>query len=771
MHSHTNLVHRLSTLRRVTLGLWILALPTAVMAQAAGGVTANSVFRDIFGVDPTSLATIMGGNSGSLIGAVSSVINLIALVSAVAVMLLTFFVGLAQSAHDGSVLGKRYSSLWVPLRAVIGLGFLTPLPGGYSMLQAIVLWIGTIGSGFADQAWSGAITHLGAGQAPKTLLTTVNHRSTVHAMYRAAVCAARAQQLARESEGGQAVGVTVEKIGESRPETMPIAGGDYYESGQAIAGGSGRSRMLRGGVSFDGTDGLAASKGICGSIMLEQPVSLGGSLGQNVIDTSHRQILNLHRMADDAMDLAQRTVEGHETASSVRRALLAMESSYAVADAGRVKVYGAAAAASMEEARALQFQRGGSGGWITAGAWYNTVSGMSNSISEGAHSVSVTSAPRLDQMPASMRDDIEPYTASAAMVTQDSSGTGVVDSDAAAAGVSAGGSGDVAGQGWWASQWDGAKAAVTSAAMSAWDSAFNNATGTISQWCRGLFTTLVQMMIGQPGDDPIIKLQQFGHTALNGLEVAFGASLIVVIAAAFIPGIGLASALTLVSILMPIIFALGAPLVLLAYYLPMIPYIYWTFGSLAWILLLLEAVAIAPMWAAAHVLPEGEGLAGQHAKDGWVLMVSLLLRPVLMVMGFVAAVLVVRFMAALIGTTFQMLIDSSMGTRTFGIMSTAAYLIAMVGLVIAASKAAFSLIHEIPNRSLRFIGRQESLGEFGGLNDVKSGAAPIVAMVGAVGMQKAIGAGIDYAKKGVESAAKAKMGGAGGAGGGMSKGT
>lgn len=629
---------------------------------------------------------------GTAVSAVSSTINLIALTSAVLAMLMTLFVGLAQSAHDGTVLGKRYSSLWVPLRAVIGLGFLTPLPGGYSMLQAVVLWIGTIGSGFADMAWSGALGRLAADPAPRTILAPTATRSTVNSMFNAAVCAARAQAVD--------AGVVVAKLPMTRIPTyqaaMPVNGQAPSSIPPTI--------VIRGGVTFDGAGNQSASKAICGSVVTERAIS-NPRLGREILDSTASEIQNLHDLADASMALARPFVSGQVNGTEVRRMLLQHESTFSEREADRLHRYLAATARHVDAARAQQLVHARDGGWLTAGAYYNTLSNIAGAVHDGAAPGVRLTSPRVDQMPSALRADLSTYLASASAFTA-ANGRGAVSEEAAAAGVSSAGAGEIA-----------PPATISESAIDA--GVITQVRQAIAAFGRGLLRPIVHAMVGRPGDDPILQLQDFGHAALAGLEVVLVSSLALSGLAA-ITGIGMPVAAVIWMIFSGVAIGIGAPLAALAYYLPMLPYIFWIFGVLAWVLLLLEAVAIAPMWAAAHVLPEGDGLAGDHAKQGWVLMTALLLRPVLMVMGFVAAILVVRFMSMLVGTTFMQLVESS----TFGIISTAAYLIALVGIVIAVSKAAFSLIYEIPNRCLRWIGGgQDTIGR--GNRDTKEAVGTV----------------------------------------------
>ncbi len=718
--------------RRILLGLGLGLAPVAVMA--AGGVSAADAFRMVFGVDSSSLASIMANTQETLIGTVSSVINLVALTAAVFAMLLTFFTGLAQSAHEGKVLGQRYSSLWVPLRAVLGLGFLTPLPGGYSMLQAIVLWIASLGSGFADQAANGGVVYMARDTAPAVIMSNATSgRSTLNALFAAALCAARTNQVAAEAreQGASSLGV--------RTNLLPVSRVMVYPSAVTnTGGGSGNdppTMVLRGGVSYDGVDGLASSKGVCGVVTIERNLSLRGTLNAPIMASFGEQVTNLHRLANTLDGFAAEVVAGTLSMSEVRRRLLAFEGEFARDESRRVQSYAAQAGAQLQAAKGLALRESTDGGWLNLGAYYMKLSRSIDAAQSNASADVNALEARVDQMPAALREDLAPYRTFAQSVLRSSNATGAVNPADAAAGVSAVGAGENASPGLWDKFTLGVSAMSESPEIST-DIVLASIKMAFTLMGQKLFQIFDEMDFSA-GKDPIFAMSSAAHAGLLGLELVAVAPL----ALAIITGgsvIGIGAAMTILSLLIPTLFAIGAPLMMLAYYLPMIPYIYWTFGVLAWVLMMIEAVAIAPLWAAAHVMPEGEGLAGQHAKQGWMLMISLLVRPILMVMGFYAAVLVMRFMSLFIGMTFDLMWDSNNSgvlSSTFGPLSFLAYFFAMAGLMIAAAKATFSLIYEVPNRALRWLGGGESLGDFGGLETARSTgtmiAAGALAVVGA----------------------------------------
>jgi hypothetical protein len=68
--------------------------------------------------------------------------------------------------------------------------------------------------------------------------------------------------------------------------------------------------------------------------------------------------------------------------------------------------------------------------------------------------------------------------------------------------------------------------------------------------------------------------------------------------------------------LLTVSFILGGYGFFLAYFLPALPFLIWLSAVLSWAISVVEAIAAAPLWVAAHALPEGEGLAGRAGARG-----------------------------------------------------------------------------------------------------------------------------------------------------------
>ena len=101
----------------------------------------------------------------TVLGQMLSVLNAGALALGGFMVLYGFVAGVAQTAHEGEPLGRRWSSLWVPIRLPIGVGLLVPISGGFSAAQLIVVWLALVGSGLADTVWQKGVNALASGSA------------------------------------------------------------------------------------------------------------------------------------------------------------------------------------------------------------------------------------------------------------------------------------------------------------------------------------------------------------------------------------------------------------------------------------------------------------------------------------------------------------------------------------------------------------------------------------------------------------------------------
>ena len=84
-------------------------------------------------------ASLGGSQASELMLELFSAFNLVALAVVSALFIWILAVAVAGTAHEGTPFGKRYSSLWMPLRFVGAMGALAPIFKGLSFFQVAIL--------------------------------------------------------------------------------------------------------------------------------------------------------------------------------------------------------------------------------------------------------------------------------------------------------------------------------------------------------------------------------------------------------------------------------------------------------------------------------------------------------------------------------------------------------------------------------------------------------------------------------------------------------
>lgn len=145
--------------------------------------------------------------------------------------------------------------------------------------------------------------------------------------------------------------------------------------------------------------------------------------------------------------------------------------------------------------------------------------------------------------------------------------------------------------------------------------------------------------------------------------------------------------------------------VMLGIYLPILPLLRVAMAVLTWITSVFEAVVMVPIAALAHLSSEGEGLAG-GARTAWILWLNVLLRPVLVVMGFVGAMLIFNSFAIYFHQSFMHGVElarAQMGIMRW-IVSVFTYSIVYIVTLYTAANTTFKLLDIIPDAMMRWMG-------------------------------------------------------------------
>jgi amino acid transporter len=166
----------------------------------------------------------------------------------------------------------------------------------------------------------------------------------------------------------------------------------------------------------------------------------------------------------------------------------------------------------------------------------------------------------------------------------------------------------------------------------------------------------------------------------------------------------------------------------------MIPFITWMTSVVNWLVLVLESVIAGPLMAVAHVHPDGDDAVGK-AGHGYMMILSLVMRPSLMLFGLVGGMLLTQPVVGLINVAFMTVVAGVQADSLTGVVSFIAYVAIYVVVMTTVVHIVFSLIHWIPDNILRWLGAHaggissaEQAGNqghdvlVGGVRDVKHGA-------------------------------------------------
>lgn len=144
-----------------------LLLPTLVHADSSlsfappPGDYSVVYLGNLFGI----VGSVLHGNGSQIMGAMFGVFNSAVLALGGIVIMYTLLVSTMNTAHEGEMLGRKWSSIWVPMRSTLGLALLVPKTSGYCLMQIFVMWIVLQGVGAADKIWAAALSYLNRGGA------------------------------------------------------------------------------------------------------------------------------------------------------------------------------------------------------------------------------------------------------------------------------------------------------------------------------------------------------------------------------------------------------------------------------------------------------------------------------------------------------------------------------------------------------------------------------------------------------------------------------
>ncbi|NUF50692.1 DotA/TraY family protein [Gilliamella sp. ESL0250] len=214
--------------------------------------------------------------------------------------------------------------------------------------------------------------------------------------------------------------------------------------------------------------------------------------------------------------------------------------------------------------------------------------------------------------------------------------------------------------------------------------------------------SLVKTMQDSAGSiNPITIAKYYGDLAINLGSIVISVSAGVAGVAGIFSGSIVGNALIAVVAFMPISVSLWVVGNSLSVLLPLMPYMLWLGIIGGWMILVLEAMVAAPLWVVTQLQPDADGFTGK-GSTGYGLVLSLALRPTLMIIGLICAIEMLNILGGLLSETFPAMLALT-GIAGGSIIKTIAILFVYFGVLYSIINKSFSLIHVIPDEVMKWL--------------------------------------------------------------------
>lgn len=631
----------------------------------------------------------------------------------------TAIVGSMASAHDGQVLGKQWSTMWVPARFSLAVFLLVPTAKGLCIAQLAMLWLLGQGVGLASSVWSAAVSGYVSNQH-----NLIAIRSAGEAEVRTALNSILANEMcvAVLNRGHDPENPMFGFNAKVEPETNKI----LYLLGFDDNGGR---------LSWGGKPGSGYAPDACGYIDTPDTTPAVWSYAKSASDAMGPIQFNgliaaaayLRSIAESAtaIDAAASPM----SATQINQHLDMASSTYRTAVANQLATLIQSQNAALTNSMVESANRDG---WFTAGSfifqiarinkelneiagttptvhsslWYDDITGETIKYKDANYAgimnaLPVEDAQRIQSILAASNAVFisNNYSSSSASNTQaievGSTESNILkksmnDLSNAIMGVdSDGAEGDIA-RFFGYDPSNPAPAIVQLKNVGDWF--------LTAAWTIAVGPTVVDKVTSlHPAKNLLDKAKSVESNPLQKIFGSLkGASEI---------------GLVLLSFIVIAVFSFG---VILAYWLPMLPFINWIGGVIGWVTAAIEMLMVFPVWIASHFHPDGDGVASKHALNGYMLLLELLLRPVFMVFGLIAAVIMVDPLLNFIAGQFYPSFSTVVEDTVTGPISWAMKIIMFAVLCWMSVNMTFKAINSVPSGAMQMLGgRQGSYSEMG----------------------------------------------------------
>lgn len=604
----------------------------------------------------------------------------------------------AETAHTGTIMGRRTNTFWAPIRFVLAIGLLMPIGGGLNSGQYLIVKLAEAGSSLASNAWrtaaetmKGSLSGVVAPRGPDVarLTAVAMEMELCRSLYRAAYAALL-------------------------PDAALIRAGDIQEFQKIPLG-----RLMP--ETWRYSNALQADAPLCGEYrFLARSSSSRPVRGDDETENFPNELADFaradaERLTMQARAMAERVAPsflngGSSTVDISANLALMMQDQQKALDA-KLRAMTSGPASPVDRVMAEST----SAGWIAAGFFVgNIVRRQSLFGAMTTYAIPSAQAPvfghkALDNVLLMKAIDAEPVLRSytdaelgklAAVYAQTSSGMrqirqwlygkqvpngDMVLADTLDVGDQIGSASD------------------SGAARFVFARLLNNAMATYGVWADPPRPDALRPSSGSlmrdVASNPLAGLAETGRRYSDFGSYLLGMS-----------GPVLSEPSVLGSALLFVVTGLvfGAMGFLLLFVVPLLPLFRFFMGVLTWLLAVLEAVAALPLVALAHLHPSGEGLSGPVARHAYWLWLSVFMRPLLTLFGFVIGLLLLTFGLTLLNNLYGPLTHALMAASgDVFVGARLGFALFYAVFVLALTNAAFKGIGWLPDKVLSWLGHAE----------------------------------------------------------------
>lgn len=725
--------------------------PDTTPYTAGDDDVAIQMLREVFG---TAFTHLVGGNSSAAQNAAASMLGTafgffnggVLFFGAIILTWVTVF-GVANTANDGQVLGKKWSTFYTPLRTVTASAFLIPSTSGYSVVQLAILLIVSWSVGFASNMWGRVVDYVvdttTVDQVMRSIIDDKNFDQIALGVLRMQVCAYAVNQGINQTLGSGTT-TKLQLNGGGAPRFQQISNGQtttyktYLTFYDPTWGGSGEvcgTVVLT--TNFTKPDTNRSSVNQTTSTLQGEIGDMQGAIG----NIRYRAVLDMFGpngmapMAAQLIHVAESTVAGEKFPASriqmvIDRAREAMLKDIRAEVTRRVSVANGGVKDKFKQ-----------GGWVMAGSLQRELSMLKDAIQQ-----SMTTAQQYipgtytvdhllggsNDVSTAVRTVMSRYDMLVGFVLlkldqgAESQTHSPTEMPALRTGL---GPADFA---------DGGTTLKTK--IVSWFNSFGS----------GAMEGIV-FYLGEDGGDPVMQVKNIGDwmAAFAQTIMATKALLVATIDGLFegsksaaqqsvlgtnlsaLLGVGpgvVKFVLTLItefwSVVSPGVMTLLYGGYFLGMWIPMVPYYVFALGVIGWIVQVIESLAAGSLWMVMHLTPERDDSFIGSQQQGYLLLMSLFARPPLMVLGVVASTVIltpaVRFVNAGFITAFR----SIQADSVTGLLSIAGFMLIYCVIIFGVFMLVFSLPQTLPDRILRWVGAGiADLGEQNSMSRIEGGAS------------------------------------------------